>query len=58
MEQIRDAITSYLIAVGMLFCSNIDQIVTWGGFVLLVVRLIADVPRAYRTLNKALKRGV
>ena len=54
MHEIADSSTSYAIALFAMFYAHIDQIVSWGGFVLLIVRLIADGPRAYKTLKDKL----
>jgi hypothetical protein len=49
---IWDSYMSYVLALFLLFYDNIDQVVSWGGFILLIVRLIADGPRAARTIKE------
>jgi len=45
-----DAVLSYLTACFAIFWSNMDEIGTLLGFILLLARLIVDVPKAYRSL--------
>lgn len=47
--------SSYCLAFFLLFYDQLDTIVSWGGFVLLIVRLVADGPRAYKTLKDYLR---
>jgi hypothetical protein len=47
-----DWYASYALAFFLLFYDNVDSIVSWGGFILLMVRLIADGPRAWRTIKE------
>lgn len=42
---------SYTLSIFLLFYDQLDTIVSVGGFVLLIIRLIADGPRAYKTLK-------
>lgn len=46
-----DWYSSYVLSLFLMFYGSLDNIVSWGGFVLLIIRLIADGPRAYRTLK-------
>lgn len=43
--------TSYVVAFGALLADNGDQILTFGGMALLVIRLIADAPRAWANVK-------
>ncbi len=51
MHEILDSFTSYLVAFGLLISSNTDTILTWGGLALLVIRLVADAPRAWKNIR-------
>jgi hypothetical protein len=51
LTDIWDTWASYCLSVFLLFYDQLDTIVSAGGFVLLVVRLLADGPRAYKTLK-------
>lgn len=54
MTEMLEAATSYLAALFMLLWASSDEILQAGGLLLLVVRLIADAPRAVT----AIKSGV
>jgi hypothetical protein len=56
LDQIWDTVLSYLVALGTIILGNMDSIVSWGGFLLLIVRLIADVPRAYNQIRSLFKK--
>ncbi len=51
VQQFWDWWSSYTLSIALLFWDKLDSIVSAGGFVLLIIRLIADGPRAYRTLK-------
>jgi hypothetical protein len=51
MHDFLEAGTSYIVAVWAILYTNIDSIVSWGGLLLLFIRLIADAPRAYKVLK-------
>lgn len=51
LHQFWDLYSSYTLSLFLMFYGSLDNIVSWGGFVLLIIRLIADGPRAYRTLK-------
>lgn len=46
-----DWYSSYALSLFLMFYGQLDDIVSVGGFILLIIRLIADGPRAYRTLK-------
>lgn len=46
-----DWYSSYTLSLFLMFTTALPDVVSWGGFVLLIVRLIADGPRAYRVLK-------
>jgi len=57
MHDFLDSVTSYTAGVsGAVLSMNWhtvgSEVLLWGSLLLLAVRLIADVPRAYRTLTK------
>lgn len=52
-----DGYSSYVLGAFLMLFGNIDSIVSWGGFILLIVRLIADGPRAWRTIKDWRKHG-
>ena len=56
MHEILDSITSYVVAFGLLLSSNLDSFLSWGGLLLLVIRLIADGPRAWKNIKGAWRR--
>lgn len=51
LHQFWDWWSSYTLSAFLLFYDKLDSIVSVGGFVLLIIRLIADGPRAYKTLK-------
>jgi len=51
MNEWLDAMMSYTIALFTLLYANTDMILSIGGLVLLVIRLLADTPRAIRTIK-------
>ena len=57
MQEVLDSMFSYVIALGALLMSNSDHILTVGGLVLLVLRLMADAPRAYNNVKGWLGYG-
>jgi hypothetical protein len=54
MHYVLEGVTSYVIAFFLMFVSHVDSIVSWGGLILLFVRLIADGPRAYEVMKDKL----
>lgn len=52
MHNVIDAMTSYLIALGVMLSQSSDSILTIGGLVLLVIRLVADAPRAWKNVKR------
>lgn len=57
MSDFIEGASSYIIVLMALVVSQADSILTWGGLLLLCVRLIADLPRAWAVLKKAVKNG-
>ncbi len=51
LHEFWDWYASYVLSLFLLFYDRLDSVVSIGGFVLLIIRLIADGPRAYRTLK-------
>lgn len=51
MQDVLEGITSYIVAFGLLIAHNTDSILAWGGIALLVIRLIADTPRAWANIK-------
>lgn len=51
MNDLWDASMSYVLAFVALMYTNSDVILQVGGLILLVVRLIADAPRAWATVK-------
>lgn len=51
MHDLLDSVTSYIVAFGLVIASNTDSILAWGGIALLVIRLIADTPRAWKNIK-------
>lgn len=57
MHDFLDSTTSYAAGVSGALLSaqwhNVgSEVLFWGSLLLLVVRLIADIPRAYKTITK------
>lgn len=51
MNNWLDAAVSYVVAAVAMLYTNTDMILSIGGLILLVVRLLADAPRAIRTVK-------
>jgi hypothetical protein len=51
MDHFLDSVLSYVIAFVLMFASHVNELVQWGGLILLVVRLIADAPRALEAIK-------
>lgn len=51
MHDVWDALSAYLAACVIMLAAHTESILSWGGLLLLCVRLIADVPRALRELR-------
>ena len=55
MHELLDSITSYVVALGLLLSSNLDSFLSWGGLLLLVIRLVTDGPRAWKNIKEWFK---
>lgn len=51
MREFLDALYSYAVVLFSLIVANHEVIVAVGGLFLLMVRLVVDVPRAYKTIR-------
>lgn len=52
MNDFVETTTSYAVALGVMIASNSEGILTYGGLLLLVIRLIADAPRAWANIRR------
>ena len=51
MHDFIDGLTSYAVAFVVLLSTNSDTILAFGGMALLVIRFIADAPRAWKNIK-------
>lgn len=51
MHDMIDMTSSYVIGFMLLLSQNSDTILAFGGMVLLVIRFIADAPRAWKNIR-------
>lgn len=51
MQALSDSLTSYAVVFVILLSANSDTILAFGGMALLVIRFIADAPRAWKNIK-------
>ena len=56
MHELLDSLTSYGVAFVVLLNTNSDTILAFGGMALLLVRFIADAPRAWSNIKGWFRR--